>query len=56
MNDGLAILVGWVQWLALVALLLVVVLRDVAHHHDQRDVTYQRRDPDPDPPGPTSPT
>ena len=30
MNDGLAILGGWLQWLLLVVVLLVAVLRDIA--------------------------
>ncbi len=45
MNNGLVILVGWLQWSLLVALLVVAILRNVAGHHDDSDVTYERDHP-----------
>ena len=48
MNDGLAILGGWIQWVLIVALLCFAVLRHVAASRDE-DSTLYERDPRPEP-------
>lgn len=51
MNDGLAILAAWAQWVLIVGALATAVLRDVGRGHDDHRTLYRRRD---DPKGPSA--
>lgn len=46
MNEGLVIIAGWVQWLLVVALLVVTVVRRVDDvHSGDRSLAYRRKRP-----------
>lgn len=42
MNDGLVLLAAWLQWLALVTLLLAAIARHVARAHDDTTFRHHR--------------